>query len=190
MTFHDTAIVIGNASDPFTVSGIDNFEDNDLDEYLGDTGLASISTSAYEGSYAAELSSSALIYSLPGDSDPDLPNYPAQGDIFETRMYSQGGEPARFVFGVQDSSNYYYAEADPAAGSLTLYVKSAGSDTELASTTGLSILTGEWLRLAVEWKTDGTQIVQLFDASGTEITSGGISATDATYSSGGIGFGQ
>lgn len=189
---HDYAQIAPGGTQTSGTDFIDNFEDNDIDEYLGDTGTASVqTTTVQEGTYALDTASAGtFIYSIAGDGDPDLPNYPAQGDLFEARQYLGSSDVGQFAWGLQDASNYYYADTDPGAGTFQLRMVDGGTDSLLVEATGLTIPTGEWLRIEIEWMTDGTMIGKLFDASGTEITSSGIETTDDTWTSGGVGFGE
>jgi len=79
---HDFARISSTAASSGDL--IDDFEDANVDEYSGDTGPVSIQTgTVYNRSYALDTAADGnFIYSTSG-----LPNYPAQGDIWETYAY-------------------------------------------------------------------------------------------------------
>jgi hypothetical protein len=190
---HDFAReVIGGLGTGSTAAGIDDVEDADIDEYLGDTGGAQVVGSntgeVIQGAYSIELTgdgSGVRIYSLEGDSDPDLPNYPAQDDIFEARVFAESGAIPAILWGVQDASNLYGAEADSANNAFRFFKLDGGTRTDLEA--GFpTIPSGEWLTIEVEWRTDGQHTITLFDASDTQLDQ--LQTTDTTYTSGGWGW--
>lgn len=164
---------------------IDSFEDQDLSEYSGDTGSFSIQSSdAIDGTYALEATAGSSVEII---STSGLEHYPEAGDEFSFRVkHDRASDGAtRFYFGVQDTNNYYRlgVEADNQAD---LQVVSGGSATGLDSSSTGDLVADEWMRVVVDWQSDGSITVTFYDESGVELTT--LSATDSTYSSGGIGF--
>lgn len=163
---------------------IDSFEDDDLSEYTGNTGNVTIQTSTVEnGKRAAEIPAGGnQIFSTSG-----LQNYPSQSDFFEYYQYLADGAKASFYFGVQDSSNYYEIVLDSANDNLTFNVISGGSNQSF-SVTSVTIETGAWVRVAVEWLSSGDFKIEYFDSSDTKQAE--LTPSDTTYTSGGVGWGE
>ena len=184
---------------------IDDFEDNNLDEYsYYDSGPTNsvpnsheiISSGAYEGNYALKIDAGygtgpvgtagaqRLVYSTSG-----LSHYPSQGDSFDVYVYLHGAYiNSGVAFGLQDKDNYYLAEIMNESSDILALVKvESGRFTLLAGEFGNAFPPdGEWLRLHVDWGSDGTITITLYDSGETQL--GQVSAQDTTYSGGGVGF--
>lgn len=171
---------------------VDDFEDQDLAEYQGDTGNFQFTTSPVQsGTYALEKPPGGT-YDIVSTSG--LPRYPAPGDTFEWYWYCTQPDTTdqRAFFGVQNSpTNMDDADADgyevvPYAqgDEFRLWRRDGGSVTVLASTAQTNWPSGEWARMQVSWTTGGDITAKMFDASDTELVS--VSATDTTYGKGGI----
>lgn len=162
---------------------VDGFEDNDTSEYSGSTAdYSTQSTTVQEGSYALESAgNSSSIYSTAG-----LNAYPSQGDTFRCWMQPKNasGGVGEWHFGLTDSNNNYAAVMNTGASSFDLAVRDAGNKTNLASAS--YNWNAEWYDIEIEWLSDGTINGTVYDSTGTQVAS--ASATDTTYSSGGIGF--
>jgi hypothetical protein len=162
---------------------IEDFEDGDVDEYVGETETVSVQTDvAFEGDNSLVSPPNTEIVSTNG-----LDTYPERGDVFEARHRIEEGSIARFGFGTQDGSNTYLVEIDESSEVLRLVKREGGSRSELASESA-TIPVDEWLRSEVEWRDDGAITVELFDGSDVELT-GGVTATNRTWESGGILWG-
>lgn len=161
---------------------IDDFGDDDIDEYSGDTGSGStISSPVYESDNALEVQEGGNeIVSTSG-----LPNYAEQGDKFEARHNLVDGAICRFGFGVQDADNGYSVGIDSSSDTLSLFKTDAGTTTTLDSE-DITIPTNQWIRSEVTWGSNDIIVVRLFDSDGTELTSDEPRAEDSTYTSGGI----
>jgi hypothetical protein len=170
---------------------IDDFEDNDISEYSGDTSFYQVQSSVvYEGSYALQADAVASdgfkrIHSVSG-----LDRYPQAGDTFEfrCRFESDVGDVGMY-FSRQDDNNQYQLLARPADDfeDLRLKVVENGSYTTLASTTlsgGFPV--NEWNRFKIEWGEGGSITISVYDASGSLLDS--INATDSTFIEGGISW--
>jgi len=181
------------ASQTVTVAGVvDNFEDNGISEYGGDTGKFQTQTgTVFSGAYA--LRGDADSGTGPGfagiASTSGLDNYPAQGDVFECRFRMEGDAYDNLIhFGSQTAAfvpDGYEARMDFNDYDLQLAKRDSGF-TVLTTDTSPTFNTGEWYRLEVTWETDGSITAIVEEDDGTQIAS--VSTTDTTYSSGGVGF--
>jgi len=113
----------------------------------------------------------------------------AQGDTFDSHHQPVSGSVVRFLWGVQDGSNYYYAEADEGAGTVEVGVVDGGAETTLDSQSSVTIPTGEWCQFTVEWTAGGDHTVWFYDSSDTELAQVGP-VTETTYSDGGHGWAE
>lgn len=172
-----------------TSNVIDSFEDTNITEYSGDTGSASVRSSVhipvYHGTYALELvGSSTTIHAPQGNLNDDA----VAGDTFASRHYLAAGSQARFLFGVQDGSNFYYVEADDGAGTWTLGKVEGGAGTTLGQATSVGVLTGEWLRFEVEWGGGGTMTATLYAEDDSQVAQ--VSGSSTTWTAGGHGWAE
>jgi len=164
---------------------VDDFEDNDIAEYTGDTGTYAVqSSTVYEGSYALEASGGGLITSTSG-----LGTYPSQGDVIGCRVRGDS-DFGGIVYGVPSGSggsspDGYLFHADVGKSTANIQRINSGSFTKLAETTG-SIPTGEFLLFELDWTTDGNHLGSIYSASGSKILD--VSTQDDTHEGSGIGF--
>ncbi|MFC6975826.1 hypothetical protein ACFQL1_15940 [Halomicroarcula sp. GCM10025709] len=184
------------ASDSITVTEktspasqyIEDWEDNDIAEYSGDTGSAAVvANPVYQQTYAGELTSGPnggqqAIYSADGDG---LPYYPVAGDQWGTELWVNNSNAINYVlFGGTDLSNHYEVRITDSA--LQAREVSGGTKTLLIDQSA-GIPTGQWLRLVVSWLSGGGFDLELYRQDGTSVVSG--STTNDTFSEGGIGWG-
>lgn len=168
---------------------IDDFEDGDLSEYEFENGNKSsakiTSTTTYRGDRALALSGEH--YHL--NSTSGLRNYPRAGDVFSAWIQGSSDIDGSLVllYGVQDFENRYYAYVDIANGVLRIRKKENGSITTLAEQTGLGLSTQTWYEVEVDWGTDGTHTVSLYDTGGSQLGQVSIS-NETTWTNGGIGY--
>lgn len=169
---------------------VDDYEDGDIAEYAGDTGsYTTQQTTVYEGSYALQetdtSTGAAWLQSTSG-----LNAYPSQGDTWSVRVYLDQSTSNPFIqYALQSNTNgsdRYDLQLDSQNGDFKIRVTSGGSTSTLASDTSVSYPSGEWLKVTVQWASDGTMTATVEDASGTQLSQ--ISATDTTFTSGGVGF--
>ena len=165
---------------------IDSFEDGGLSEYefdRGASGAAVTTDAAYIGSQALEISgTNTELISMYG-----LDYYPSAGDLFSTWVRATGGaDLVNITYGVQNHLNRYYARVAFGGGRIKIYRYEDGSSTLLAKQTGLNLSEDTWYEVEIDWKEDGTHIFTLYDSSGTQVSQ--ISATDSTWSAGGVGY--
>jgi hypothetical protein len=168
-------------------TGIEDFEDGDISEYSGDTGSATVKNSAEipveHGTYALEISGTTTIHA----AKDQLNNDAIAGDTFESQHYIDSGGVMRFLFGFQDSSNYYFVEADAPNGNWTLGKNDGGTESTISeNTSGFTVPTKEWAKFEVDWGSGGSMTAKLFDANGSEVAS--TSGSDSTWSEGGHGW--
>lgn len=170
---------------------IDDFEDSTLSEYRYDTGSFSIQdTVVKEGSKALRIDSGSNehISSFPGDG---LDYYPEAGDTFRFWVKTSVGEYWILLYfgcvegsgGVDDRPDGYAAFLNFKRSELRLRKRDNNTNNTL-SATSYTFATDVWYEVEVQWGTNGTITVRLFDEAGTEL--GSVSATDTTFTSGGI----
>jgi len=174
----------------------DDFEDDNITEYSGDSTLFNVGTSyAYQGTYGLDAFGNVTNKTIDG--------------IYRTSVTVSQGETIRFfqyidaagtldeactLFGVQSpgSNNDNYAIClEQVAGtdrmSIARDVESSDSDGTgviLASTT-VAYSPG-WYEVEVRWGTDDTILATLYDSGDVFVAS--TSVTNTLYTSGGIGF--
>lgn len=183
-----------DASATTTFLYLDDFEDNNITEYSGDTTLfAANTTFNYEGVYGLDATNNS------GKTTDGIYNTNVSVTQGETIRYLQyvdtgagsGDEPCT-LFGVQSpgSNNNNYAVCLEQFGtdrvSLSKDVSSNDSDgpaTVLASSTA-TYVTG-WHEVEIGWQTDNTIDVTV-SRSGSIVAT--TSINDASYTSGGVGF--
>lgn len=160
---------------------IDSFEGGSLDpSYEGDTGSFDVVTSLggtepnpTDGTYALQSNASGQII------DPDATvkmGYTIQLDM---QVHDNGN--GSFLFGVQDSSNYYELRADPNINDVVLYRVVGGTRTQLANMGTLPSI--GWEEVTIDWQPEngGTLDISYGTAS--------LSVTgEDVYTEGGIGF--
>ena len=176
---------------------VDNFEDlpdgpydteSVSDFYNGDTGSASrVTSNVISGTHSLEKTTkNTSIYSTSG-----LPNYPQKGDVFEAKIDPVGTNADKdfgfILFGMDSSGNGYGVCGNNFVGDAIIRTFSAGNrDDTLASATS-SLSDGEQHRMVVEWQTDNTIVLNVFDTN--DNLQANVSATDSTFSNQtGVGF--
>ena len=172
-----------------TTTFVDNFEDKDLKEYSTSGSTQVNSVAAYESDYGLNLTDNGGISSSKG-----LENYPSAGDSFEFYAYlTAESTVTRMNYGMQDSNNNYKVQLQDSNGGFIynnfLVSKSDGGSFSIIGQTGngnQDIPVGEWLRVRVDWSSDGTHRARLFDSTGNKLAD--VSGSDSSFSSGSIQF--
>lgn len=188
--------VNGRALTQTTITLVDSAEDGDIAEYGGDTGGYSTQTSTvYDQSTAIEGTASSGGYNGIS-STSGLPAYPAQGDVLSCRVYldTANGWADNDRMGVMYGTGAetmppdgYRIDLDAANDDMILAIWNSNGFTSLATANiDVSALTDAWIKLEVDWQSDGTMVFTVYDSSGSSVNS--VSATDTTYSSGGVGY--
>ncbi|USN87822.1 MAG: DUF2341 domain-containing protein [Candidatus Nomurabacteria bacterium] len=173
----------------------DDFEDNNISEYSGQTSLFGTGTSYnYDGTYGLDnLGNESGRANLGGIYRFD--QTVSQGETFRYLQYidtsAGSGDEVCTMFGVQSpgSTNQNYAVCLEQFGidrvSLVKdVVDNDSSGTILASST-ITYSTG-WYEVEIDWGTDNNIFVSLYDSANTLVAT--TSVTDSTYTSGGYGF--
>lgn len=188
---------VGTLSETVTVAAattIDNFEDQDLSEYSGNTGSWQFSTSALEGSYSLEAASGAST----GDtiiSQSGLNAYPSRGDEIFFNAESPNSGRIQLLFLVNDADNHYLASHD-IGNTLKLFKKEAGvnsgnyeviDDSGGSSSTSINSSTGTNYRHRIYPKSGGDIVFEVIDPSDGSVLAS-RTVTESTFSSGGIGI--
>jgi hypothetical protein len=161
-----------------------------VSEYTVDTGAVNVQTgTVYDGTYALEIATTSSTDQDTATSESGLPRYPQAGDTFQTRLYGEPDSSFQYKshvgFAVDGNDMYriYYA---PEETEFSIRRVDGGSATNIATDGSAPQLKNEWLRITVDWGKGGSITATLYDSSGAQQTQ--ISATDATYTTGGIQF--
>lgn len=188
--YYGNALATSSASGTAVFNAFDDFEDNDIAEYSGDTTLFQTDTTFnYNGNFGLEASDTN---EKTDNGLYDTTDVAGQGEIIRYLQYidtsAGSGDETCTYFGVQGmGSNYGICLALFGIDRMALVEDvefNDSSGTVLASTT-VSFVTG-WHEVEIDWQTSGTMDVTL-SRSGSVVAT--TSATDSTYTSGGIGFG-
>lgn len=176
---------------------IDDFEGSDLEEYRFDKGEngARIThrdaydgpnrfKSTYAGQYSLEIHNDYTeMISLPGDG---LENYPSAGDTISAYFMPTGGaDNLNFSWGVQSQIDKYYTKIEPSSGKMHLFKYKDDEGTYLDGES-VSLSQDTWYWIEVNWGTDGTHTVELYDIKGDVLAT--VTGTDSEWTNGGIGF--
>lgn len=184
-------IAINNGAVELSETLFEGFEDGDIAEYSGDTGAFTVQQSTvYDGTYALEASNGSGEHAITR-TDWTV----GQGDSITSYYQAPDSTVNKLLFGVQSAtgvsnvSGYaavvYQRGASEADNALMVQRYDNGSSTTL-SETNQDVPADTWMELEVVWGTTGTITATLYQTDGTQIMS--TSASDTTYTSGGIGF--
>jgi len=167
---------------------VDSFEDTNLSEYGGDTTEATFSsTDVKDGTQKLLLNTTAgrsTIGSLSG-----LETYPQQGQRMEVWMNPKNQDSSCY-FGRQtetDRDDGFSVDITPQRSPSFRIGRDYWANNTLASDNP-SLNGDQWYRVEWEWTTNNEIVARLHDSDGTTQIGNEISATDPTYTSGGIGF--
>jgi hypothetical protein len=180
-----------------TFAFFDGFEDQDIGEYSGDTSLFDVTTSFnWSGSYGLNAASgqegqktSTGIYRTG--------SLVTQGQTVRVQQYvdtsSSGNDDEPCVlFGVQGAGSNYgvcldqYPDLNGNKVALVKDVTANDNSGTTLATTSATYETG-WYEVIIDWKSDNTIDVTVYDESSNSVFAT-LSATDSTYTSGGVGF--
>jgi len=176
---------------PGRTSGvIDDFEDNDIQEYGGDTAnFSTQSTTVFEGSYALETTlpsnDFAGITSVGG-----LDRYPNAGDTFQVRIRWDSTDSIKYVAwcaqSIAESPDAYQVIVDANSNNFTIARQESGYN-ELATTNyDPATNADEWMRVEVEHGEGGSITATLYDSNDSQVNQ--LNAADATFTEGGVNF--
>lgn len=181
----------GSSTRTFIVA--DDFEDGNISEYSGDTSLFTVDgTFAYGGSYGLDATGNESSRATDGIGRTSMTV--TQGQILRYMQYvdttAGSGDEVCTLFGVQSpvTANQNYAVCLEQFGvdrmSLAKDVDDTDTSGVVLSSTTVSYVTG-WHEVEIDWKTDDSMFVTL-SRNGSVVAT--TSDTDATYTTGGIGF--
>ena len=191
--YFGSSTVSTTGSGTATFSALDDFEDNNITEYSGDTALFQTDSSpVYGGSYALEAANKGT---LTTDGIFRTAMTVSQGQIIRFMQYidTTAGptDDACTLFGVQSpgANNNNYALCLEQYGTKRMVIaKNVSNDSAsaitLASTT-LTFVTG-WYEAEIDWQTNNTIAAYLRNSAGTLVAS--TTVVDSSYTTGGIGF--
>ena len=181
-----------DASNVFTI--YDDFDDNNLTEYAGDTTkFATAGTYAFGGGYGLDASPDPSDVTTDGIARTDITV--SQGQIIRYMQYvdtsAGSSDEVCTMFGVQspvtNNSNYAVCLEQFGTDRVSLVEDVENTDstgTVLASST-ITFSTG-WYEVEIDWQTDNTIDVTVYDSTGSIAAT--TSASDGSKTSGGIGF--
>jgi len=178
-------------------SDIAQFEDGSLHpSFSGDTGDYQVTSTSptLTGTYSLKAT---VENAGPITSESGLDRYPQTDQRFACYVYIDTLNPnsglPTVAWGTQDTSNFYEFGYVPSNDQLFLSIVQNGSFTELSSRPSVAVSSNTWYDLEIEWLSDGSITGRIFDVdqstgdrSGAALQS--ISASDSTWSSGGLGF--
>lgn len=188
------ATYAGSGTSTFVV--YDDFEDDDIAEYSGDSSLFNVGTGfAYQGTYG--LDAVGNVNSQTSDGIYRTSAVVSQGETIRYFQYiSSAGtlDEVCTLFGVQSpgsNNNNYAVCLEQVAGidrmSIAENVQSSdssGTAVILASTT-VAYSPG-WYEVEIKWGTNNTILATLYNSADAFVAS--TSVTDSSYTTGGIGF--
>jgi len=177
-------------------SVIDNFEETiygDQNKTLSDIYGGDIEsysrqpTVVADGNQALEGTSSGIISSTSG-----LNRYPDRGTKFAYNVRATSDRfSASLIFGTQNETATpagYSVEINWGNSAVRIGVLDGSGNINIISTGSNDYVTDEWYRVEIDWATDGTITVTVFNSTDTQVDS--ASATDTSYIGGGIGWRQ
>lgn len=182
-----------NGSSAATFDALDDYEDGSLSEYSGDTSLfTTVVSPVYGGTRAIAPSNTS------GKTTDGIFRFDqtiAQGKMIRYMQYvnttaGSGDEPCT-LFAVQSpgTTNQNYGVCLEQFGtdriSLARDVDNNDSSGVVIASSTVTYATG-WYEVEIDWRTNNTIGVKLYNSSGTQVAS--ISATDSTYTTGGYGY--
>lgn len=174
---------------------IDDFEDQGIGEYGGDTGDFTVTSSnPIEGSFSLEATSSGTSTRIIVTQD-GLPTYPDIGSTFsfdiQIRSNADGTTEGGFLYGVttpetDSTPNGYLANLDNETNTCRIIRVDNGLGTVLDSRS-FDFFLGDIITIKVQWDPDGTHILKAVNRD-RSATARAV-ATDTTYTTGtGIGW--
>jgi Domain of unknown function (DUF2341) len=194
--YYNNPTATSSSSIDDTFIAADDFEDDDIAEYSGQTGLFNVGTAlAYDGTYGLDNAGQTTSRANLGGIFR-LDQTVSQGETFRFSQYVDTTGTSDEVctkFGVQSpgTANDNYAVCVELAGTdrIVLVKDAVENDSSGGATTldtANSTFTTGWYVFGVAWGTDDTINVTMYNSGGGVVDT--LSATDSSYTSGGIGF--
>jgi hypothetical protein len=179
---------------------IDSFEDADKAEYTqgSPTDFSVQSSVAYDGTYALQHDDVGAVTGMTSHSGDGLSNYIDQGTTFQYKVRcsedSSSSTAARpgMGYGVPsgdtvDNNGYsvnFYADQDK----VSLLLNENGGQTLLTDVGGLGYTAGEWWTVRVNWQSDDTHAIDVYDSTDSLVSSGSITDTTHSGNNGSVGW--
>lgn len=161
---------------------IDGFEDGDISEYSSSTTFSAQQSTVYKDSWALEADASGV------DNIINAGNKVEEGSRIHYQNYLQSNTIAGFLFAAEDDNNHYRLVLDSANNDVYVEVVDSGSASVVGSKQSVTIPTGEWLHVDLDWKHNGEFSITVNDSSNSEVTSFTVSESSTTFREGGVGF--
>jgi hypothetical protein len=188
--YYGNAVATNGENGASTFAMFDDFEDDNLSEYSGNTGYFDVvANTGAEGSYILEAGA--------GYED----DFTTSG-IYQTSTTFGQGNTIRFMqyvdstkddepctlFGVQGSGSNYAVCLDQYPSDKLILAKDVESNDASGSVLASSTVSwsSAWYTVEVDWLTNNTIYVSVYNSAGTLFAT--TTATDSTYTSGGMGF--
>jgi hypothetical protein len=188
--YYGSSTAVSVSSGTNTFEAFDDFEDNNISEYSGDTTLFQTDTApVFGGTYALEAVNKS---GRTTDGIYRFDQTVSQGETVRFMQYvNTSGDEACTLFGVQSpgSTNNNYAVCLERFGTNRISLSKNVTDNDVSgtvlATSTVTYSTG-WYEVEVDWRTDDSMHVYLYNSAGTLVAS--TSATDSSYTSGGLGY--
>ena len=191
--YYGSTTAANSSNGSATFSAFDDFEDNNITEYTGDTTLFQTDTSpVYGGTYALEALNKS-------GRTPDgifrTALTVSQGQIIRWMQYMNtttgSGDEACTLFGVQSpgTTNNNYAVCLEQFGIDRMVIAKNVIDNDVSGTilaSSTATYSTGWYEVEVDWQTNNTITAYLRTAAGALVAT--ASTTDSTYTTGGMGF--
>lgn len=163
---------------------IEDFEDNDINEYSLDTDIFETTSEVVKNKkYALKVELENATKQIV-TTNYNLKN----GNVYRGNIYIDGNAISGIIFGVQDenSSDGYWVTIDTDNDNFELYLLDDGTANLLGSESdSININQNEWYEIKIDWGSQNMYFT-LFDNDGNEKAK--FRDTDSTYTSGGLGF--
>ena len=191
--YYGNAVATNGENGAATFTMFDDFEDDNISEYSGDTGYFDVVANAgAEGSYVLEAGAGyEANFTIDGIYRTGTTF--GQGSTIRFMQYvdaSEDDEPCT-LFGVQTpgSNNQNYAVClDQYPSDKLILAKDVESNDASGSVLASSTVSwsSAWYTVEVDWYTNNLIYVSVYNSAGTLFAT--TSVTDASYTSGGMGF--
>lgn len=134
-------------------SVVDNFEDNDLDEYTSTSEFAITSTSPVEGSYMLSITGNpGNTYEMYSDEGSGLEYYPQKGDKFSVLMYDSDLRLPAFNFGLDSSGpSAYYFNHYPNNNIAELGKNTGAGSITVLNEYSITLSKATWYEYEIQW---------------------------------------
>jgi len=176
--------LIFETTEKTSIQYLDGFEDGNLNEYSGDVASFDVlnTSDANEGDRFLYLNDTGdnRIYR----EDKVV----AHGSRIHVDMRNAQDGIMGFIFGLQDTNNYYQVKFHHGATDDVLVEENNGGGLNTLGSSSMSLPKGEWLEFQIDWHYGGGFAITVFKNDGTEIGSFTVSESEQSWTSGGWGF--